>query len=54
MLPTEFLKHSKDRLLLASQAELLTATPKNNVPLLTLATIKSNSLKTVFSLFWYR
>jgi len=48
MLTTELLEHSKGKLLLILQAELLTATPKNNVPLISLATIKSSSLKNCF------
>jgi len=48
MLFAEVLKYSKGKLLLISQAEPLTATPKSNVHLLSLATTKSNSLKNCF------
>ena len=40
MLSTELIEYSKSKLLLISQAELLTATHKNNFPLLSLTTVK--------------
>jgi len=50
MLPIELLECSKGKLLLISQAELLTATANNNVPLLSLKTVKSNTLINCFQL----
>jgi hypothetical protein len=48
MLPTVFLEIAKVKLLIISQAQILTATPKNEATLLQLAAVKYNSLKNVF------